>query len=93
MVLCWWGAIALLRVVHAPDRAFQQTKKIGIAALALGMLLWFVAFECVGGEWFLMWQSTKWNGQEAAFRMFMMEAVVLVLLQMRELDADAASLT
>ena len=93
MVLCWWGAITLLRAVHAPDRTFQQAKKIGIVALALGMLQWFVAFECVGGEWFLMWQSTKWNGQEAAFRMFVIEAVVLILLQMREPEADVASLT
>jgi len=92
MVLCWWGAIALLRAVHAPDVSFQQAKKIGIAALALGMLQWFVAFECIGGEWFLMWQSTKWNGQEAAFRMFVIEAAVLVLLQMREPEADSASL-
>jgi len=93
MVLCWWGAIALLRAVNALDHSFQQAKKIGIAALALGMLQWFVAFECIGGEWFLMWQSAKWNGQSAAFRMFVIEGVVLLLLQMREPEADVSLLT
>jgi len=48
------------------------------------MLQWLVAFEIVGAEWFLMWQSKTWNGQEAAFRMFMMEAVILLVVQMQE---------
>ena len=85
-VLCFWGAIALVRMRNAPEPVFQQAKRIGIAALTAGMLLWFVAFVCVGGEWFLMWQSKIWNGEETAFRMFAMEALVLLLLQMREPD-------
>jgi predicted small integral membrane protein len=48
------------------------------------MLQWFVAFLCVGAEWFLMWQSKSWNGQEAAFRMFAVEGVVLVVLLLPE---------
>jgi len=40
-----------------------------------------------------MWQSAKWNGQEAAFRMFVIEGVVLLLLQMREPEADVSLLT
>ena len=83
-VLCFWGAIALFRTRNAPEPVFQQAKRIGIVALTAGMLLWFVAFVCVGGEWFLMWQSKIWNGEETAFRMFAMEALVLLLLQMRE---------
>jgi predicted small integral membrane protein len=83
-ILCWGGVIALLRARNASHQAFQHAKRLGIAALTAGLLLWFVAFECIGGEWFLMWQSHTWNGQEAAFRMFMMEAAVLILLQMPE---------
>ena len=83
-VLCCWGALALFRARNAPEPVFQRSKRVGIAALTAGMLLWFVAFVCVGGEWFLMWQSKIWNGEETAFRMFAIEAVVLLLLQMRE---------
>ena len=83
-VLSWWGAIALFRALRASDAGFQQAKRVGIAAITAGLLMWLVAFECIGGEWFLMWQSRQWNGQEAGFRMFMMEAVVLLLLQMQE---------
>jgi predicted small integral membrane protein len=83
-VLCCWGAFALFRARKAPESDFQQAKCIGVAALTAGMLLWFVAFVCVGGEWFLMWQSKVWNGEETAFRMFVIEALILLLLQMRE---------
>jgi len=43
------------------------------------MLQWLVAFLTVGGEWFLMWQS-KWNGQEAASRMFLVMGVILLFV-------------
>lgn len=79
-VLCWWGAVALLRALRAPTVEFQRAKRIGIAALTAGMLLWFVAFLSVGAEWFLMWQSKLWNGQDAAFRMFTCEGIVLLIL-------------
>jgi predicted small integral membrane protein len=83
-VLCWWGAMALLRARNKSDEAFQRAKSIGVAALTSGMLQWFLAFLCVGAEWFLMWQSKTWNGQEAAFRMFAIEGVVLVVLLIKE---------
>ena len=43
-------------------------------------------FMVVGGEWFLMWQSQTWNGQDAAFRMFLVEGIVLLVLLTPELD-------
>jgi predicted small integral membrane protein len=48
----------------------------------MGLLLWLVAFLSVGGEWFLMWQSATWNGQEAAFRMFCVLGLVLLYMVM-----------
>lgn len=80
MVLCWWGAIALARALRTPVMEFQRAKRISIVALTLGLLMWFVGFLGIGGEWFLMWQSKTWNGQDAAFRMFTIEGIVLLLL-------------
>jgi predicted small integral membrane protein len=84
MVLSFWGAVALFRTLRAPDATFQRAKSIGILALTSGMLQWFIAFLCVGAEWFLMWQSKTWNGQEAAFRMFAIEGIVLAILLIPE---------
>lgn len=80
MILSWWGAISLLRNLRGTPAAFNAAKRIPIVALTLGMLMWLVAFLTVGAEWFLMWQSHTWNGQEAAFRMFVVIAIVLLLM-------------
>ena len=82
--LCWWGVGRLLGSVRGTAASFRQATAVGIAALTSGMLLWFVAFISVGGEWFLMWQSKSWNGQDAAFRMFTIEAAILIVLQLPE---------
>jgi predicted small integral membrane protein len=52
------------------------------------MLMWLVAFLSVGAEWFLMWQSHTWNGQEAAFRMFTVVGIVLLILLQPETEAQ-----
>ena len=79
-ILCWWGAIMLLRNLRKPGTNFNAAKRIPVIALTLGMLMWLVAFLTVGAEWFLMWQSHIWNGQEAAFRMFVVVGIVLLLM-------------
>src|SRR5712672_15094 len=61
-VLCWMGALALLRERRAPAAAFNRAKGWSIAGLTLGFLVWQFGFMTVGGEWFGMWQSAKWNG-------------------------------
>jgi predicted small integral membrane protein len=79
-VLCWIGATALFCARNSSEEAFTRAKRVGTLALTAGLLLWLVAFLSIGGEWFLMWQSKTWNGQEAAFRMFTVEALILGLL-------------
>jgi predicted small integral membrane protein len=79
MILSWWGAFMLFRALHKPAASFNAAKRIPIIALTLSMLMWLVAFLSVGAEWFLMWQSHAWNGQEAAFRMFVVVGVVLLI--------------
>jgi predicted small integral membrane protein len=85
-VLAWWGTVRLLQALRASREAFQRAKSVGIAALALGCLLWSVAFISVGGEWFLMWQSKVWNGQDAAFRMFTILGITLIYLSAPEFE-------
>jgi predicted small integral membrane protein len=79
-VLLWWGAVRLLRALRGPAAAFNAGKGMSIAALTLSLLMWLVAFLSVGGEWFLMWQSHTWNGQDPAFRMFTVVGIVTVIV-------------
>ncbi len=78
------GAWKLWQARSASAAVWQQTKSLAIAGLTLSMLQWFIAFITVGGEWFLMWQSSTWNGQNAAFRMFAVLALILVFLNQRD---------
>lgn len=59
---------------------------MAILGLTLSLLMWLIAFLAVGGEWFLMWQSKNWNGQDAAFRMFAVIGIVLVILMQADTE-------
>jgi predicted small integral membrane protein len=84
MALCWWGGVRMARSVRGAAAAFHRAKRVAIIALTLGLLMWLVAFLSVGGEWFLMWQSKSWNGQDTAFRMFTVVGIVLLLVAQPE---------
>lgn len=88
MVLVWWGLIELIRVVRRPADVFNARKRIAVAALSLSLLMWLVAFLVVGGEWFMMWQSRTWNGQEEAFRMFVVVGILLLLILKPDSDSQ-----
>lgn len=79
-ILLWWGAARLLSTLRRPAIEFNAAKRIAIAALTASLLMWLVAFLSVGAEWFLMWQSHTWNGQEASFRNFTVVGLVLIFL-------------
>jgi predicted small integral membrane protein len=79
-ILLWWGAARLLRARRLPASAFNAAKGVPVMALTLSLSMWLVAFLAVGGEWFLMWQSPTWNGQQAAFRMFAVAGIVLLVV-------------
>jgi predicted small integral membrane protein len=86
MILCWWGGIRLARALRQSAAAYHRAKRISIIGLTLALLMWLVAFLTAGGEWFLMWQSKAWNGQEVAVRMFTVIGIVLLLLAQPDTD-------
>ena len=88
MILLWWGVANLLRALRRNAASFQSAKRVPVMALTLSMLMWLVAFLSVGAEWFLMWQSHTWNGQEPAFRMFAVVGLVLLLLLQPETETQ-----
>jgi len=84
MLLCWWGGVRLLKSYRADAAQFTAAQNVAVIALTTSLLMWLVAFLDVGGEWFLMWQSRIWNGQEAAFRMFTIVGLVFLVVLQRE---------
>lgn len=82
------AAISLARQLRANRTRFNHAKRFAIAGAALGFMVWFFGFMVVGGEWFAMWQSPLWNGQEAAFRFYM--TILAVLIFVNQPDGDLA---
>lgn len=78
------AAARLWRARHAGGTAWEEARRFTAAALTFNLLLWFGAFLLVGGEWFVMWQSETWNGQDAAFRMFAVVGLILVFVRLPE---------
>jgi predicted small integral membrane protein len=78
--LTWLGAWQLWRLRGSGAATFNRGKRVAIAGLALNLLQWLVAFMAVGGEWFLMWQSSTWNGSDAAGRMFAVVGITLLFV-------------
>jgi predicted small integral membrane protein len=80
------GAIRLIQARNAPAPIFNEAKGLVIAAATLAFLVWFFGFMVVAGEWFAMWQSQTWNGQEAAFRFYMAVLGVLIFVALPDGD-------
>jgi predicted small integral membrane protein len=81
-LLLWVGAFRLLGVVRSDE--FGRKKSLAVAGLTLGILLYAVGFISIGGEWFAMWQSQIWNGEQKAFDFVAMIGVVMVILLLPE---------
>jgi predicted small integral membrane protein len=84
------AAFLLTRDLRSTGGArFNRGKRFVFIGAAIGFLMWFFGFMVVGGEWFQMWQSRSWNGQEAAFRFYV--TVLAVLIFVNQKDDDLAT--
>jgi predicted small integral membrane protein len=83
-LLLLFGALRLIGARGAPPEVFDAAKDVVMLGATTGFLVWFVGFMVVGGEWFLMWQSASWNGQEAAFRFYLSILAVLIFVNQPE---------
>jgi len=83
-IILWKGSFAMLRNRHAENQQFEAGKTLVSLGLGLGVFLWFFFFVTIGGEWFLMWQSDKWNGQSTAFSLTSIFLLLLIFINQNE---------
>ena len=84
-----FAAFRLAADLRVPAHRFNAAKRYVVIGVGLGFLLWFTGFMVVGGEWFLMWQSKTWNGQEAAFRFYMTLLAVGIFVGQPDAELDS----
>ena len=83
-VLLWAGLARLWRARAAGPEAFHAAKGLALFALMWCFAIWVAGFIAIGGEWFAMWQSATWNGQEAATRFAAVTGIAMIFLAVRE---------
>lgn len=81
------GVACMFRNMNSPV-AFARAKNWIYLGCLVGFMLWFFGFIVVGGEWFCMWQSEKWNGVEAAFRFVVLTMFTFLFTAMPESEND-----
>lgn len=78
------ATVAMLLALRAPAARFQRAKSWMVAGAAFGFMVWFFGFMVVAGEYFAMWQSKAWNGQEPASRFYMTLLAVLIFVNQKD---------
>jgi len=87
-IIVWESAAAvvlILALVHwvrafATRGSFDTAKSVSSIGLLMIVALFFAGFIDIGGEWFSMWRSTAWNGEDTAFRNAVLATLTLVLI-------------
>ncbi|CAM5235441.1 hypothetical protein GCM10010329_61820 [Streptomyces spiroverticillatus] len=72
----WFWITGLRRDAYARARAASTV------GLVMMLLLFGMGFLAVGGEWFAMWQSSDWNGLDAAARNVVLAAFTLLVVHL-----------
>lgn len=83
---CLLGAWQMKKNFSQTATAFHHSKKWAVAGIGIGILIWFAGFEVIGGEWFGMWQSSRFNGLGAADRILIFLTLTLILLHLKEAE-------
>lgn len=60
--------------------SYETPKALSTIGLLMIVVLFFAGFIAIGGEWFSMWRSDAWNGEETAFRNCVLAVLTLVLI-------------
>ncbi|WP_226966825.1 DUF2165 domain-containing protein [Streptomyces phaeolivaceus] len=82
-----WETVSALVLIAATyfwarglgSRVFHTARRYSTLGLLMVLLLFGAGFIAIGGEYFVMWQSGDWNGLDAALRVFVLSAVVLLV--------------
>jgi predicted small integral membrane protein len=74
--------IALVFWIRERGRGYRTARRLSVIGLLMLLLLFFGGFIVVGGEWFQMWTSTAWNGEDPAFRNSVLALLALVVIHL-----------
>jgi len=74
------AATVALALGASDAERFGTAAPLAVLGVTMVLVLFGAGFIAIGGEWFLMWQSSTWNGTESAFRYFTAAGLTLLIL-------------
>ncbi|MFE3170657.1 DUF2165 domain-containing protein [Amycolatopsis sp. NPDC059090] len=80
------GFVAWIRS-HLTGRTPSTAKQLSNLGWVMQLTLFGVGFIAIGGEWFQMWQSSKWNGLQTALQNLIVASFGLVLAHLATKDS------
>jgi predicted small integral membrane protein len=91
IVIIVWEALTALVLIAALVLWIRGKVTTARRLSTLGWVMWVllfgVGFLAIGGEWFQMWQSDKWNGLQPALQNFLVATAALVVAHLPEREA------
>ncbi len=76
------GTIFLAMNLGAPAGDWEAAKLFAYLSYLLALVVWFVVIQVIGAEWFVSWQSDRWNAIRDSMRINLVTLAGLILLRL-----------
>lgn len=97
LLIIAWETIAAIVLIAATaawirGAATGRGTEAARSLSSIGWLMWIALFGggfiAIGGEWFQMWQSSDWNGLDAALQNVIIASIPLILAHLPRYSAE-----
>lgn len=88
VIIVWEAAAGILLAVGVGfwiaerGRGYRTARALSTIGLLMIVALFLGGFIAIGGEWFEMWRSTAWNGEDSALRSAILALTSLVFVHL-----------
>ncbi len=81
-VLGLLGSYFIAANLGATGEAWESAKLFGYLTFLMALVVWFVIIQVVGAEWYVSWQSEKWNAIRDSTRINLITVAGIILLRL-----------
>ncbi|OJX70939.1 MAG: hypothetical protein BGO95_05065 [Micrococcales bacterium 73-13] len=88
LIILWESAAGVILAVGfgywiaERGRGYRTARALSTIGLLMIAVLFMGGFIAIGGEWFQMWRSAAWNGEDAALRSAILAVASLVFVHL-----------
>ena len=76
------GSYFLAANLTTAGDAWESAKLFGYLTFLMALVVWFLIIQVVGAEWYVSWQSEKWNAIRDSTRINLITIAGIILLRL-----------